>query len=190
MTNENENASDHPLLNFYRTTGCDSSGRRITQIWSWPHGPLERTHDYIQWLFPTWQESPVNPAAPILTEEVVAAFRSDPKLREHLRKSLKVMLQFYGLERVEQSGAEIEIRRSDNFDQQTAYWLTPNNHNHLRITRILSSLWALGCESEARAFFRCLEQIHKTTPNRITQKTFSFWRNAARADPNHGTPEF
>jgi hypothetical protein len=42
------------------------------------------------------------------------------------------------------------------FLERSRNWLRPGNHNHLRLTRIMQSLWILGLRAEAKALQRCL----------------------------------
>ena len=92
------------------------------------------------------------------------------------------MLKFYGLEMT--ANPAPKIARAGNFDQRSRNWLSPMNHNHLRITRIIKSLRLLGLEAEASAFFDCLNQLYaeeraKPCP-RITLETYEYWQAAAR----------
>src|SRR5438128_7445456 len=82
--------------------------------------------------------------------------RARPELQDNLRASFCRMLRFYGLE------LEEDVRRGANFEERAGNWLSPWNHNHLRITRILKSLRILGLEKEASLFFNCLAQIYAT----------------------------
>jgi hypothetical protein len=61
-------------------------------------------------------------------------------------------------------------------------WLHPNNHNHLRLTRIMDSLSALGLPEEARALRRCLVTDVYEGPGReqVTPRTYMFWLAAAK----------
>ncbi len=166
---------ESPLVGFYRGRQRDAAGRLIDEIWVWDHRRLEMIHDYIQWLFPLPEASRFNPAAPLLTAVDARVFRGDPKLRDRVRKSLDVMLDFFGLAR---SGSE--ITRAPGF--ANAHWLGPLNHNHLRLTRILLFLRHAGLETEARALFACLEDIaaHEGR-GAISPRTLTFWREAMTA---------
>ena len=62
-----------------------------------PPSWLEQHHDYIQWLFPLPELSPVNPQAPRLTLEHRCEFLRDAALRQALGRSLQLMLDFFGL---------------------------------------------------------------------------------------------
>src|SRR5262249_8053295 len=86
------------LISFYRGDGQDCAGRTIDEILSWDHAKLESVHDYIQWLFPSATPSQFNSQAPLLDEATVEAMRADAEVQANLRKSLALMLDFYGLE--------------------------------------------------------------------------------------------
>lgn len=168
--------ADSPLVAFYRGRGRDAAGRTLAEIQSWDEDRLERVHDYIQWLFPLDTPSAFNPLAPVLTPADIAAFLTDPELRDRLRASLRVMLAFYGLSC--ESAPEIRIERTARFGARAATWLTPGNHNHLRLTRILKCLSLLGLEAYARALLRCLEAIAAEHPGVVSAATLGHWRGA------------
>ncbi len=170
------------VVSFY-SGGVDHRGRTLMQILAWTDDELETVHDYIQWIFPTVAPSPVNPAAPLVTAGTRAAFSASPELRTALRRSLDRMLAFYGLRH---NDARIEIDET-HFGERSPDWLRPGNHNHLRLTRIMQSLAALGLEAEARALQRCLLTDVYEGPGhrRIARDTLEFW-NAAVASGSHG----
>ena len=172
------------LLNFYAGTRSDGEGRFLREIQYWPDHKLESTHDYIQWLFPLAETSGFQPDAPILDAKGIQEFRSRSELRRNLRASCVRMLVFYGFELQEDDS--LRIVPSKSFGERSRNWLTPSNHNHLRITRILKSLRLLGLEEEAAVFFRCLAGLYgkesATPAPRISEETFSYWRSAANSE--------
>ena len=161
------------LLAFYRGIGADDRGRRIEEVWRFSHEELEAVHDYIQWLFPLAERSAFNPGAPLLDDETVARFREDAALRDNLERSLRVMLDFYGL-----AIAGKEILRVPNFGARSRVWLTPHNHNFLRLTRIMKSLSLLGLRDRAAQLLVCLEGIDRLRPGIIGAETLRYWREA------------
>jgi hypothetical protein len=167
------------VLSFYSNEVPDHRGRFLHHIQEWDDARLESVHDYIQWLFPLSETSGFNPDAPVLTPDVIRAFRSRKDMRENLRRSFLSMLRFYGLQL-----RDSEVVRGNDFEKKTANWLRAGNHNHLRITRILKSLTLLGLEAEARVFFECLERIYKEERGKpdsaITAETFAYWNKAIR----------
>ncbi len=172
------------LVSFYSDTGPDCRGRFLREIQNWSDDELELIHDYIQWLFPLAERSSFNLNAPILNAYTINRFRSDVDLRRRLETSLVRMLAFYGLEM--RATVPLRVACAESFPQRAENWLTPSNHNHLRITRILKSLCLLGLEDQASAFFRFLEVLYKmesTRPHpRISIETFGYWRLAVDAD--------
>jgi hypothetical protein len=167
------NPASSALLAFYAGDGADAAGRKITDIWAFEHRRLEMVHDFIQWLFPLPDPSRFNPDAPLLTEHDKAAFRADPRLQDHVRRSLDLMLEFLGLRR---QGAT--ITRAPHFAK--VHWLEPANHNHLRLTRMLLFLTHAGLHAEAAALLTCLEDIAaREGAGKISPRTLEFWRAAA-----------
>ena len=165
------------LIAFYRGTGRDAAGRTIAEIWAWDARRLEMVHDYIQWLFPLPEASRFNPDAPRLTVEDAHHFR-DADLQDRLARSRDLMLAFFGLEFDGTS-----VRRATAFSDRAANWLTPLNHNHLRLTRILLSLGYLNQSSEAGALLACLLNIaDHEGKSAVTARTRAFWVEAAE-DP-------
>ncbi|MGA3103577.1 MAG: opioid growth factor receptor-related protein [Terriglobales bacterium] len=146
----------------------------------WPDDRLETVHDFVQWLFPLPERSGFNVTAPILTPESIEEFWMRPELLENLRVSFVHMLNFYGFE--VRLGERITVTRAANFAVKAAGWLSPSNHNHLRITRILRSLSVLGLDAEAVAFFDCLREIYGEEQSKaepaISEETMRYWEKS------------
>lgn len=149
-----------PWLDFYRGAATDSEGRHIQDILDWNDGQLEAVHDYIQWLFPLPEPSLFNANAPILTESDIAIARMDEAIQANLRAAFERMLRFYGL-------------TPDTADLPKP-WVRAEDHNHLRITRILRSLRLLGLRSEAQRLYDGLGEYESAFSDRTKQ----FWREA------------
>jgi len=161
------------LLAFYSGEGKDGAGRRLDDIWRFSNAQLEENHDYIQWLFPLTERSAFNPDAPVLDAATIERFRADKSLRHNLDRSLEMMLGFYGLEL---SGDRIV--RAPSFAGRSSNWLLPSNHNFLRLTRILKSVFLLGLEQRAAQLFACLEDLYAINKSVIGERTMAFWRRA------------
>jgi hypothetical protein len=168
-----ERAPESLLVQFYRGRASDAAGRTIGVIWEWDRRRLEMVHDYIQWLFPIPEASRFNPDAPVLTPQDAAVFRTDADLKARLGRSFAVMMDFYGLDH------EPVIARGADFAQRAADWLTPLNHNYLRLTRIMICLTHCGLELQARALLKVLEDIaDREGAGIIAARTRDFWRQA------------
>jgi hypothetical protein len=84
------------------------------------------------------------------------------------------ILHFYGL-RLEASGV---IEKTDEWDRRSQNWAFRQNHNDLRITRILRSLCLLGHRMHAEALLAALEVIIKEERDQSSQVPLRFWREA------------
>ena len=167
------------IISFYAGKTPDDRGRFLRDIQQWPDGRLESVHDFIQWMFPLREPSGVNPDAPVLDARTISEFRSRTDLQENLRQSWLRMLKFYGFDAV-QSGIDWTVKPAANFDERAENWLTPYNHNHLRITRIIKCLGTLGLAPEARAFFDALSAVYRSPQfkSAISAVTFDYWQAA------------
>ena len=162
------------LIGFYRGSRPDSQARFLADILAEDDVWLERTHDHIQWLFPLRVASAFNLAAPLIDDEVAAAFAGEALLRGNLRASLTRMLSFYGL--VEREGA---IVKEPDWDARSAGWFRVPTHNNLRITRILKSLCELGLRADAERLLACLVGLRKTEPDcGVGDDAYAHWVGA------------
>jgi hypothetical protein len=172
------NPSSQDLLRFYRGTGRDSAGRSLDEVIGLDFESLERTHDYIQWLFPLVTRSAFVPGAPVLDATTIEAMRADPAVRANLLRALRRMLEFYGLTLDDEDGGAITVAQSAQFAARGRNWMTPGNHNLRRITRILTSLQLLGAAPYAQAFFDCLSVLHREHGGRIGESAWVHWQGA------------
>ncbi len=157
------------LVPFYQGNGVTASSAGLEQILSWNDQRLEAQHDYIQWLFPLASASRYNPNAPVLDHKLQNSLRTDPVVQKNYLRAFDRMLKFYGFNR-NQDGS---ITPAANFAARFKEWGTPNNHNFLRITRILTSLKLMGHATEAARFFQALQSY----TNGVEPRTVQIWRN-------------
>ena len=161
------------LVAFYRGEAADCQDRTLHDIWSWDNRRLEDQHDYIQVLFPLSEPSRFNAQAPLLDETALARFRTDEVIRANLLQSFRVMLRFYGFRLDEPTS---EVVKADNFLDRAPEWLFPEDHNHLRITRILKCLTLCGLNDQAKAFLKALLAL--PGQHQITSESRRYWRDA------------
>jgi hypothetical protein len=152
------------LLAYYDGTGVDSRGRTIEQVLAFPFATMEASHD-------------VTPDAPLAGPDCQRFFAEDPTRAIRLRRAFERMLDFYGLLLVHAEAPQVV--KGPHFHERAAIWLTPGNHNFLRLTRILKSLTLLGAGELAAALFWCLEAIYAGDSSTIGETTFGYWRRAA-----------
>ena len=162
------------LIPFFSGTGTDDHGRTVPDILSQDDEWLERTHDYVQWLFPNRYRSRVTPSAPTLDDATVEAFQANEVMMGNLKAALTRMLAFYGLE----SAAE-GLGKAPNWNERKRVWFTRNGHNSLRITRILKCLCAVGLVDDADALLTGLVKLYHEEPDcGIDAFTMRIWREA------------
>lgn len=162
------------LVEFYSGKPNDH-GVTLEEIWNWDDKQLEDEHYFIQWLFPI-KTMGVNPTAPPTNDATIEAFKQDVVLRDKMRKSLDVMLAFYGFKRT----ADGKIEYAENFSQKKQNWLTPSNHNYRRISRILQSLRLHGLQQEAQCFFEVLQKVYRENKSQISPSVFKNWEDALK----------
>jgi len=148
------------IVAFYEGFGADHRGRSFEEILGFDDDALEYIHDYIQWLFPLMEPSAFNPWAPVLTQEDVRAFQASETLRQKLGRAFERIWLFYG------------------FDENRRDWVTPGNHNFLRLTRILTSTKLLGRPDCTGKLFAALEELYGTHSSVIGPVTYRYWKNA------------
>jgi hypothetical protein len=165
------------IIEFYSGRSVDHAGRSLETILSYHDTAIEDTHDFIQWLFPLKVASPANPYAPIVNEEVQAIFQRDADLRHNLLRALWRMLAFYGLRCDIGPDLRPVISRGESFLEHAMGWLRPYNHNHLRLTRIMTCLRLLGLSDYSAALHQCLEDILADYPECVSMETRQFLRN-------------
>ncbi|MCK4934226.1 MAG: hypothetical protein KAR79_01440 [Simkaniaceae bacterium] len=166
------------FLEFYRGNSSNAHGVTLSQIWNYSEATLESQHNYIQWLFPSSRQSRFNLQAPLVNEEIQRAFREAPNLQANLDRSFIMMLRFYGLEKNLSTG---RIVKGSNFQERSCVWMTPSNHNFLRLDRMIKSLSLLGKQEDARSLYFALESLFLDDNHSVLENSLrNFWSISAR----------
>jgi len=161
------------LIEFYNFRGKTQDGYSFEDIKMFSLDKLETCHSYIQWVFPLKERSKAVPSSPVLTSEDVEDIH---KYKMELFLIVN-MLPFYGLVYNDKFEA---IDRGPHWDERKATWITPRNHNYLRLTRILKSLCLLGMKPLAVKLRLCLNEIHEANRSDISDITMQFWDEAIK----------
>jgi hypothetical protein len=146
-----------PLHAFLTGTGRDGRERLAIDVLGFSDQRLEEVHDYIQWLFPLPTRSGAQPGAPVLTQAEIEAIRADQSAQDTLAKATERMLLFY---------------------QDTRWWLTSYDHNHLRITRIIRSLRILTGREDAQRFYKAILDLNDAAGSPVNARSLEFWADA------------
>ena len=150
-----------PLHAFLAGVERDSRGRLAVDVLGFSNDELEAVHDYIQWLFPLPTRSAAQPHSPVLTSAEIEAIRTDLRAVATLKAATERILRFY---------------------QDTRFWLTSHDHNHLRITRILHSLRLLVGPEEAKAFYMAILSLNEEAGAPVNTRSMHYWAEAAGVD--------
>ena len=148
------------ITDFYLGTGTDDEGRTFDEVLAFDNTKLERDHTYIQFLFPLPEPSVAQPQSPIATPEDYETIQGNPEMLGRLKHAAGRMRQFY---------------------QRTTSWRRVQDHNHLRITRILRCLTLCGLWVQAELFMR--ERRREFPQGVLTDTTRRYWEEALETEP-------
>lgn len=171
----NSKYDPNEILDFLRIKIKNVENLALDDMHEFPHKQLESKHDYIQWMFPTRQQSRYNTEAPIVTDEIAEKMAKDEKIIKNAKKSFDVMLNFYGLQY-----KDGRISKAENFEERANNWIPGGyDHNHSRLSRIIESLQLFGLKEEAKALFNCLKLLWLEDSTRFTLDTIKeFYKKA------------
>lgn len=128
----------------------------------------EECHCFIQILFPNPMPSKMNPDAPIIEDFSVF----DGVYRYPICLAVNRFLDFLGIGFI--------TRSFSNYDR-VAEWFRPDNHNILRVTRLLIFLKGVGMIAELNALKVFLKNYHDNikgvTFRNSMNYTMSIWQN-------------
>ncbi|KAF9221649.1 hypothetical protein BS17DRAFT_785124 [Gyrodon lividus] len=171
-------------LNRLRCRPSDLSIGEVHSQWYGDYQELESNHGYIQWLFPI-QEEGMNFEAQRLLPHEIEAIRSDEKTIRRLVKSYEMMLDFYGMRLLSETGILGHSLPPQNYSSRYKNLLRAP-HNNLRITRILKSLSELGLERFNAGFL--LHVLNEQSENNklnsalLRDSMDRWWANCIRDD--------
>jgi hypothetical protein len=132
--------------------GSKPHGQSLADILAFSRMDFDTHHDFVQWLFPNRETSPINPLAPVLSDLHVRAFAVTPELRASVDQASIKFLAFLGLREVAYG-----FEQADDYGKGAQYWLCRVDHNHRRISRFLTFHCEIGRKDRAVALFAYLE---------------------------------
>ena len=124
------------LQKFYRNEMINTESMYLNDMWNLAPVDMEKQHDFIQWMFPTVEKSSYNKRAPVLSYYEIEILKHDTIVMQNFQKSIVVFLDFLGIELLKNQTVQL----SKDFQYKSQNWLTPNNHNYKRITRLFTFL--------------------------------------------------
>lgn len=148
---------DSQIIKFLRNEAADFKGRFLIQVIMMTDEQLERSHDCIQWMFPSDIRSQHSSYAPVLTEKDIQVMKSDKVVQCAIKTCLDRMLRFF-----------------ENND----FWLTQRNHNYKRLTRMLRCLWLADMKHDYVSLSKALDDVFIDNPDLVGEETYLYWKNA------------
>lgn len=145
------------IMQFLRCESADYKNRWLHEMTKYHDYQIERSHDVIQWMFPTDLPSESRPDSPILTEVDIYQLQTDMRARLNIKRSLYRMTNFY---------------------EENDYWITQKNHNYKRLTRILRCLWIAGMKHDYVSLQKCLDEVFAKNIDTIGDEVFLYWKKA------------
>ena len=155
---------------FFEGRETDDRHRMITDFPRYSAWHLELAHDYIQRIFPLQEKSEFSDA-PLITDAEIKAISESETAKENIRAVYQKMLWFWKINDV--------YLQKWNCPAPIRLWNKPNNHNCLRMTRVLKSLKLLGMEQEYQDFSARISYILSLREEglvRISDITARIWK--------------
>jgi hypothetical protein len=157
------------VVYFFTRSGTDYLGRLHASHSALDDISLERTHDYIQWLFPTVTASSFSAAVPALEKESIRQLRDSDEAR-------RGMLVSFGLRLGDLDSCEIFVKTTGDLPERADIWLTSGSHNYRRLTQLLESLITQGLPLYARALWDYLNLLGRSRGGGVDSASLSHWR--------------
>ncbi len=146
-----------PAYYFVQNKGTNLKGETYAEVLEYDNEKMETDHEYIQWIFPTNRPSEAVEGAPCLSNEEVLELRGNKVVTNNLMEGVARMQEFYS---------------------HNTLWLREYDHNHLRITRIITSLNILVGKEEAQDFYVFIMNIIKKKNATINEESLKYWKKA------------
>jgi hypothetical protein len=149
-------------IKFLSGTIPDHLGRYVGEYLKFDHAEMEKCHGWVQWAFPIDTPSKYNPDAPVIT----VPFIHTAETSFIINSLVKQFMKFIGLN-------DYYALDHDRFKEAIT---DPNNHNILRISRVLTHLMISSKSDEARWLLRSITLLMiKRYPERFSPVTVAYW---------------
>lgn len=152
---------NNELYLFYCGIERNVDGKSFKDLLKLTDIELEQSHTVIQWLFPLFEQSLHSYSAPLLNDETIQKLKESYDCRNNLILAGKKLYAFL-------------IQNNSKHPS----WVKKNNHNYLRITRIIKFCRLMGNENLARSFYDLGLKYYNHFPKEIGEKTLKFWQDA------------
>ncbi|WP_263079733.1 NADAR domain-containing protein [Endozoicomonas sp. Mp262] len=184
-------AQNQQFIDFFSGTG-KINGHSLNDILKASDGFLEGKHNYIQALFPNFEEGQA--PAPLLNAQLIQLLTSDsykPHLKTYIDDVLvKKMLPFWGIEQANLDKSKMvtdfeQCRWQVKDYKKAGKWIGAFDHNHNRISRVLIFLEALGYDHYAQRLSKFLQ--NERINNGYTEN--QYWNKPYGEPASHTAPQ-
>lgn len=156
------------LLRFFKGEEDERIRHTLSRITEFSDAEMEMYHNFIQWIFPTMEQSEYHPSAPTIDGKFAHALHQDACALAGYCKGCRRYLRYMGLE----CKGDGDICRIPN---TPPFWQL-SGHNYLRITRVLNSLRQTGHTECSKALYAQMMQILDADPtNYVGRMTLEYW---------------
>ena len=163
--------------NFLNLTGTDHLGRTAQDYLKFTNDDWEACHNHVQWAFPSHIASAYNPDAPVLSS--TKEFVQEMSVLEMLTVKNLVIAYMESLDIVIIGTNVCQTFKRDSYGEPYPLeWVTPSNHNYLRLTRVLNLLYYVDSEW-CEGLYRVLLHNAKYNPDAISRETLLYWGKAS-----------
>ena len=130
-------------------------------------------------MFPSTEVSAFNSVAPVVTEDVMLAFKADKNMQMELLLNLRRICEFWDFSLTEEPEVVFSLKPefSTKPDVEVIFRNTSKFHNFLRLTRVIKSLYALGLEPYAYALKKFAMEVLKDNI-KVPPTTVKFWKDS------------
>ena len=145
------------LVTFLKNQEPDFNVRFLSDIWDFRDIDIERNHDFIQIVFPL--DTPSNFSSHgyyVDNPKLLSILKNDDVVKNNIIKSSKWFYEF--------------LKRNQ-------HWRKPEDHNHLRITRVIKCLRLIVSDEDADNYYEKIMGLLENQ-NQINQKSLQFWKEA------------
>ena len=148
---------ENTVLGFLNGTVADIHGRTFDDVMAFSDEQIERTHNFIQWLFPLTEPSLSVPGSPCLSDAGITTIKDSGAAVANLNIAADWFLDFLA---------------------RNQHWIKPYDHNHLRITRAINSLRLLSGNEAADQFKAAVIRLASDGIELVNGRTRQFWEGA------------
>ena len=157
------------LLRFFRNEDAPQIPHRHENIVVFDDSQMEMYHDFIQWIFPTKQQSRMHPEAPIIDDRFAEQLCADECANKNFCKSCQRYLNYMNFD----CEGDCHIVEST---REIPFYKLPY-HNFLRITRMLDSLNQTGHQACSMAVYEKMFEVLRTASQHwIHTDTLRYWK--------------